>query len=132
MPKAPRKVCAKPGCGKIASGTFCDEHAAQRKNERKVAAIRYDEERGTAASRGYGSRWSRYSKRFREQNPLCVMCKKEGKLKVGNCVDHIIPVNGPDDPLFWEPSNHQTLCTRCHSIKTASEDGGFGNRKVRL
>ena len=30
--------------------------------------------------------------------------------------------------LFWDSSNWQGLCAKCHGIKTASEDGGFGNR----
>lgn len=36
-------------------------------------------------------------------------------------VDHIIPVTGPDDPLFWEESNHQPLTHECHSRKTMAE-----------
>ena len=132
MPSAPRKVCNKPGCGKLTTGSFCEEHAAKRKAEVKAAAIRYDEERGTAASRGYGSRWARYSRSFRDEHPLCAECQRNGRLKKCDCVDHIIPVSGPDDPLFWEPSNHQSLCYNCHSIKTAKEDGGWGNiKKVR-
>lgn len=42
-------------------------------------------------------------------------------------VDHIIPHKGNDD-LFWDMSNHQALCKKCHDIKTATEDGGFGNK----
>jgi 5-methylcytosine-specific restriction endonuclease McrA len=30
-------------------------------------------------------------------------------------------VTGPDDPLFWMPSNHQPICNSCHRFKTASE-----------
>jgi len=41
-------------------------------------------------------------------------------------VDHIIPHRG-DLALFWdEKNNWQALCHRCHSRKTAREDGGFG------
>jgi 5-methylcytosine-specific restriction protein A len=29
--------------------------------------------------------------------------------------------------LFWNRSNWQSLCHSCHSRKTASEDGGWGN-----
>lgn len=36
-------------------------------------------------------------------------------------VDHIIPVDGPDDPRFWDPENHQSLCHACHSAKTMAE-----------
>ena len=43
-------------------------------------------------------------------------------------VDHIIPAK-PDESLFWQSSNHQALCKPCHSEKTATEDGGFGNSR---
>jgi 5-methylcytosine-specific restriction protein A len=41
-------------------------------------------------------------------------------------VDHIKPHQG-DPELFWDSENLQALCAPCHSRKTASEDGGFGN-----
>jgi 5-methylcytosine-specific restriction protein A len=31
--------------------------------------------------------------------------------------------------LFWDRSNWQGLCHPCHSAKTATEDGGFGNAR---
>lgn len=40
-------------------------------------------------------------------------------------VDHITPHKG-DKALFWQRANWQPLCKRCHDIKTAIEDGGFG------
>ena len=45
-------------------------------------------------------------------------------------VDHIIPVEGPLDPLFWDETNWQSLCHPHHSRKTNAEDGGFGRRGV--
>lgn len=44
-----------------------------------------------------------------------------------SCTDHITPHHG-DWKLFWERRNHQSLCDGCHSRKTATEDGGFGNQ----
>jgi 5-methylcytosine-specific restriction protein A len=44
-------------------------------------------------------------------------------------VDHKTPCK-PNDPKFWDESNWQRLCHAHHSIKTAREDGGFGNRKL--
>lgn len=43
----------------------------------------------------------------------------------GEEVDHIVPVAGPADPLFWQEWNHQALSKRQHSEKTATHDGGF-------
>jgi 5-methylcytosine-specific restriction protein A len=42
-------------------------------------------------------------------------------------VDHIKPHRG-DMTLFWDPNNHQPACDECHNIKTAREDGAFGNK----
>jgi len=129
MPVAPRKPCRSPGCKKLTVDSFCDVHAHQRQISQRVERIKYDNERGTAASRGYDSRWSRYAKQHRIDNPLCVSCEAAGKLVMAQCVDHIVPVKDKDDPLFWDRSNHQSLCNKCHSIKTAEEDGGFGNER---
>lgn len=38
--------------------------------------------------------------------------------------DHIIPHKG-DHALMWDVSNLQTLHKSCHSVKTATEDGGL-------
>ncbi|WP_309242099.1 HNH endonuclease [Paenibacillus sp. S150] len=32
-----------------------------------------------------------------------------------------------DMELFWNEANWQPLCASCHGIKTAKEDGGYGN-----
>jgi 5-methylcytosine-specific restriction protein A len=128
---APRKPCLKPGCNVlVGNGSYCDAHKIEKKQVEVNQRIQYDKERGTSASRGYNYRWSKASKKYREDNPLCIMCEAKGIVKINNCVDHKIPVNSPDDPLFWEESNWQGLCTSCHSEKTAKEDGALGNRKV--
>jgi 5-methylcytosine-specific restriction protein A len=62
------------------------------------------------------------------EHPLCVECEREGRAEAATDVDHIVPVTGPDDPLFWEESNHAALCHSCHSRKTARENRGFGNK----
>lgn len=129
MPQAPRKPCRKPNCGVLTHTTYCEKHTVQNEEVKKEEVKRYDNSRGTSASRGYSYKWSKASALYRKNNPLCVMCQKQGVLKINNCVDHIVPVNGPDDPLFWVESNWQGLCTSCHSRKTALEDGAMGNAK---
>lgn len=49
-------------------------------------------------------------------------CRQCGQY--GDQVDH---VNG--DPGNNDRSNLAVMCRACHSIKTAKEDGGFGNRR---
>jgi len=86
-----------------------------------------DRHRGTAAERGYDNEWVKYRLSYLKEHPLCVECEKEGRNKPAKDIDHIIPINGQSDPLFWEASNHQGLCHRHHCEKTARENGGMGN-----
>jgi len=97
-----------------------------RQYRRRVAvpAVQKNHQRGTAAERGYGSRWRTYSSRFLQENPFCIVCGAESKL-----TDHIIPVTqddsdfaGADDELFFEPWNHQPLCCLHHRSKTDGHD----------
>lgn len=85
-------------------------------------------ERQSARERGYDAAWDRYSRRYRQQHPLCVSCVSGGHASPSEVVDHITPHRG-DETLFWDPENHQALCSACHNRKTAREDGGFGNRR---
>lgn len=123
MALRPYKPCLKHGCVNLTREKYCDDHKQIEVDKRNA----YDERRGNRHKRGYGYRWSKYSKWYRQQNPLCVKCLAEGKLSSSEHVDHIIAVSGPDDPLFYASSNHQALCKSCHSRKTVKEDGGFGN-----
>ena len=46
---------------------------------------------------------------------------KEGRYTKATVVDHIQPHRG-DPKLFWDQSNWQSLCKRCHDKKTGLED----------
>ena len=74
----------------------------------------------------YGRRWKAARLIYLSANPLCVRCQARGDVKAADIVDHIVPHKG-DIALFWDRSNWQSLCKRDHDIKTATEDGGFGN-----
>lgn len=124
MPQAALRPCTYPGCGALSKDGRCDKHPRTRDRD-------YDRRRGSAAARGYGYRWQQYSENYRRAHPLCCRCKARGVTTPTECVDHIEPVTGPDDPRFWDPDNHQSLCLTCHSEKTATEDGGFGNPRAQ-
>jgi 5-methylcytosine-specific restriction enzyme A len=62
----------------------------------------------------YDARWQRYRLRFLRQNPLCVRCLEAGRTTAANTVDHIEAHRG-STALFWDPTNHQSLCSTCHS-----------------
>lgn len=50
-----------------------------------------------------------------------------GRLVGGKGEAHVDHVD--NDPSNNDMANLQTLCVACHSSKTATEDGGFGNRR---
>ncbi|MFZ9894257.1 MAG: HNH endonuclease [Burkholderiaceae bacterium] len=55
------------------------------------------------------------------QQPLCVECKKVGRVSMATEVDHILPLfKGGTDCL----ENLQGLCAKHHRIKT-NEDMGY-------
>lgn len=95
------------------------KQARQKQNDRK---------RLSSSQRGYNARWRKARKAYLKQNPLCVACKSIGVITEATVVDHIKPHKG-DQELFWDRSNWQSLCKRCHDRKTAKYDGGFGNRE---
>jgi 5-methylcytosine-specific restriction protein A len=70
-------------------------------------------------------RWHSYSRQFlkRPENRLCVQCKKEGKVILSQCTDHIIPISAGGS--MWDSTNHQALCNSCHSKKTVRENPGW-------
>lgn len=127
MPTRAPRPCTQPGCtATVTTGSRCPAHMAAVEQDLR----RRDRTRGTAASRGYSSRWRRYRRVFLVQHPLCVECLKQGRTTEATEVDHIVPHKG-DKQLFWRHSNHQALCKPCHSAKTAKEDGGFGHAPIQ-
>lgn len=84
------------------------------------------EDRPSAAARGYTRRWREYRLSYLRAHPLC---QAEGCNQPATDVDHVQPITGPDDPLFWDVGNHQGLCHACHSRKTGSEDRGQGRAR---
>ena len=67
-------------------------------------------------------RWTKESRAFREDHPLCVLCLEKGLFVPSEVVDHIVPVAVCKD--FWDQSNWQALCKKCNAIK--------GNRGKKL
>jgi len=111
MPSRPLKICSHPSCSELVKSGKCEQHSKQEQQ-------RYDRQRGTAHDRGYNYRWSKYSQWFLRQ-PENVFCKLQlpGCTNLSKCVDHIDPPDGPNDPRFWDPKNHQGGCIHCNSKK---------------
>ena len=127
-------LCKFPGCRKpVPRGEgYCPLHKAKgEEREAKANAERMKrraEAKGSAAERGYGYRWRKLRARFLADHPLCEECLRAGRAVAATDVDHIIPHRGNPD-LMWDEENLQALCHSCHSRKTASEDGGYGNTR---
>jgi 5-methylcytosine-specific restriction protein A len=79
--------------------------------------------RGSAASRGYGSKWVKARNAFlsRPENVFCVMCKAQGRLVTATVVDHKVPHKG-DQGLFWDENNFQSLCKQHHDSSKQRDD----------
>ena len=115
MPWQPLRRCTEPGCNKRVKSGKCDEH-------KRDARRQSDSRRGTRTERGYSNRWGEYRRHFLKANPLCVHCFKADVYTSATIVDHIIPIEGEADVLFWPASNHQSLCAACHGRKTTTTD----------
>ncbi|MFN3071916.1 HNH endonuclease signature motif containing protein [Serratia sp. J2] len=115
MPSHPLKRCTYPGCRNRVKSGRCPEHKRQ-------ANAALTASRGTRTERGYSNRWGQYRLAYLKAHPLCVMCEKEGRYAPAKIVDHIIPIEGESDVLFWPASNHQGLCVSHHSRKTTTQD----------
>lgn len=110
IPSKRKRPCKHPGCPELTNGSYCDKHSRLIIYKRK-----------SAEKRGYDSKWRAARKRYLTSNPLCVCCFKNNKMVKAEVVDHIVPHRG-DKALFWDESNWQALCKRCHDRKTMTED----------
>ncbi|BET98202.1 HNH endonuclease [Xenorhabdus taiwanensis] len=115
MPWHPLKRCTYPGCNQRVKSGRCEQH-------RREINRQQDKQRGSRRERGYTPAWDKYRLQFLKANPLCVHCLKQDNYTPATVVDHIIPINGGSDVLFWPASNHQSLCHSCHNTKTFKQD----------
>lgn len=115
MPVRAPRICT---CGRVVpSGQRCQcQHAK---------AKAHDAQRGTAAQRGYGSRWQKESQAFLAL-PGHERCAC-GCGRVADMVDHIRAPKG-NPSLFWDRSNWQPFARICNSRKAIASEGGFGRQ----
>ena len=62
------------------------------------------------------SRWTKLSRAFRAEHPLCAECNRRGIIKPATCVDHIEPWPICAD-RFYDLKNLQALCDECNHEK---------------
>ena len=102
MPKRPWSLC--PKCKKLVERPgSCDE--CKPKEQRY-----WDKRRGSAAKRGYNHQWNKESKAFKNdpENQFCYI-RGPRCTEFVECPDHIMPPNGPTDPLFTDKRNRVIL-----------------------
>ena len=63
--------------------------------------------------------WRKLRKVKLEQDPLCEECLKKGIHTPAKVADHIVPINQGGAAL--NITNLQSLCDRCHNVKSAKE-----------
>ena len=116
MPAAPLRYCAEPFCSTLVQNGRCQAHRQAKERDR-----------GTRQQRGYTNTWLRYSATRLAEHPLCVgyPLGTHTMPTLATVTDHIASVKARPD-LFWEPTNHSSLCAECHRRKTNELEGGFG------
>lgn len=135
MPVRPKTPCRYPHCRQLLDMPgYCATHTS-------LVRKQSDERRGSAAERGYDSKWRKAREGYLRNHPLCECadCKSNGIVRAASVVDHIVPHKLKDAldsgdanaiararALFWDKSNWQPMSKPCHDRKTAREDGGFG------
>lgn len=110
MAQAALHKCNAAGCNVLTRERHCDRHAKEKQQWTRGMQSRESQQL-------YGWRWSKASKQFIREHPLCVECEGRGKTTASHCTDHIVPHRG-NEVLFWDEDNWQALCRACHDAKT--------------
>ena len=126
MPNDAPRPCRAFACGRTTTekAGYCDKH------KHLGGWHKWQQDKGTAAQRGYGYAWRKLRQRvLKRDGELCQSCLKEGRITRANHVDHIVPkASGGGDKM----SNLQSLCKPCHEAKTAKERKVKATRARRL
>ena len=105
MPYKLLKPCKYPGCPKLTSGSYCEDHKS------KAARDYNNYVRHPDHNKRYGREWRIIRNRYARAHPLCEMCLKEGRYTPMDEVHHILPLNRGGGN---EESNLMSLCHSCH------------------
>ena len=88
---------------------------------RTSSSARRMEERPRSSDLYHTSRWTRLSRAFRAEHPICAQCLKEGRYTPAEVVDHIIPFPICGESGFYDRNNLQSLC-QLHNIEKGNRD----------
>lgn len=120
MPTRPPTPCLHPGCPELVyeRGGYCTEHKAGAIRDRRA---RYECHRVSDPARALAkkirstARWTRFSKLFKQNHPICCdPFKVHGEWPPLTAhAHHVTPLIEAPDRAFDE-SNLASLCTTCH------------------
>lgn len=96
--------------------------------KRKVTAHQESEDRVEYKKKYHTAKWKTLRNSKRMANPLCEECERNGVITAMYCVDHKIPIRSGGSFDDWD--NLQSLCRKCHDIKSGRESRGIYSHKV--
>lgn len=116
MGEGAKRICNHPRCSVAFRGTgaFCDKH--------KKPFRRWDKRKSNSNARGYGHGWRK----------IRIKVLSESGIPMEDWSKYDVDHNPPYNPSVDSNHENYTLIPRLrsdHSKKTASQDGGFGNRR---
>ena len=117
MPYKPKRGGAQAGCPNLTDGYYCPDHA-------KAEARRYNKhDRDPDSNKRYGRAWKKIRASFLSANPLCELCRRDGKLTPATMVHHQrrLKDGGTNDK-----DNLVSLCHICHSKLHAAAGDRWG------
>lgn len=107
MPKKAKRPCRYSGCPNLTDNEsgYCEKHLSLVPKRKYFRDYKHTER--------YGYQWRKIRAIFLSENPLCEMCKREGRYINATEVHHIKPLS--EGGSFSDPSNLMPLCKSCHS-----------------
>ena len=114
MPQKAKRPCRFKNCPALTDSPsgYCKEHE-------KLIESNYNRfGRTPEAKKRYGYKWRKIRAAFLAANPLCEMCKRQGKYTAANEVHHVKPLADGGTNDF---ENLMPLCKSCHSKITMTD-----------
>lgn len=120
MPRKSMRKCSELHCPNLTNDTYCAKHSKDREDrdrqsDREYKRLRQDKKEQSFYS---SSEWIRLRDYKKQCNPLCQHCLAQGKLTPVEVIDHVIEIKD-NFSLRLSFDNLESLCNRCHAIKTA-------------
>lgn len=129
----PLRPCNYINCNNLTRTSYCEGHSyivEERKKEReKERYKKYNKyKRDKETQKFYdGREWRGIRQQFIRTNTLCKRCLDSKRITHADVVDHIIPIK-VDWNKRLDINNLQSLCNKCHAIKTQEDKRKYGDK----